>query len=626
MTVDESPAPTVPAHAPARPAMTTSELADNLSKISTEDVSGSIPQRPDDNRSGALQSARAESSPEPDIPLSARTKQGATGRSSTSAPATPVPDQSVPPSRDEPPPHPQKFLAPNIQKTIEPMPLHDALRAVVMLRLQCDRQTQEERVTPILLDNLSKTEPPMPSVATPEDVIREVTTGERKKAREEVFGGTRESLQVRFAKRQEDLAVKVAHLREEYLGLHKQWLVHCNKLDDVAKAIALQEAAATAGRTTRRSLATMGDAVRSDLEMEQIIASLGNEEMTDANHLGAKNAAVIPDMISVTRGAVDYLFDDTNNEVEDPATYYAPTTGIDDWTEDEVTVFLDKFAETPKQFGIIADALPNKTPAQCVTFYYLHKNKHIDFRQVVARRAQKRKRGGRKQKSNALLADIRKRDDEVSAAAPARRRRAPAGSSSTAEPRRGSGRRGAAAVQAEDTPDGTPTPEPDNEPRKRRRRVAARATVAEQEEGAEDAVSVITIPLYLNAEILFCCRRQSRNLRNVLGNHAGRRIRPGLPLPRHPLPRPLWRHRHSQICQRWIQWIALLRLRSSQTKPVRRCRGNLLGQIVVGLSTTRVRPVNYLVYDRPNIRRRSLPSAACSTRRRFQENCGFDAQ
>ncbi|KIP04487.1 hypothetical protein PHLGIDRAFT_39650, partial [Phlebiopsis gigantea 11061_1 CR5-6] len=232
--------------------------------------------------------------------------------------------------------------------------LHEALRAVVMIRLQRDRQTQEERVTPILLDNLSKVgPPPMPSVDSPDDVIREVTTGPRKKKREERCSDTKQSLQVRFAQRQADLTAKVAKLREEYMGLHRQWLMHCGRLDDVAKAIALQEAAATAGRTTRRSLATMGDAVRSDLEMEQIIASLGTEEMTDANHLGAKNAAVIPDMITVLQGDIDYRYDDNNNEVENPLAYYAPKTGIDDWTEEEVSVFLDKFGEFPKQFGII---------------------------------------------------------------------------------------------------------------------------------------------------------------------------------------------------------------------------------------------------------------------------------
>lgn len=269
------------------------------------------------------------------------------------------------------------------------------------------------------------------------------------------------------------------------MDLHEQWLVHCSKLDDVAKTVALQEAAATAGRTTRRSLATMGDAVRSDLEMEQIIASLGTEEMTDANILGAKNAAVIPDMIVMEAGEIEYTFDDTNNEVDRPAEYYSPATCIEDWTDEEVEVFVEKFAEFPKQFGIIADFLPHKTTAQCVSFYYLHKHKHIDFRKVVARRARgvKRKRGGRKHKSNGLLSDIRQRDDEVSSTG---RRRRGADFLPIPEPRKTSTRR--AAIQFENTPTATPTPEPEGEPRKRRRRAVVRASVTGQEDGNDDQV------------------------------------------------------------------------------------------------------------------------------------------
>ncbi|EKM57593.1 uncharacterized protein PHACADRAFT_251288 [Phanerochaete carnosa HHB-10118-sp] len=396
-----------------------------------------------------------------------------------SMPPTPILEQGEPAIPSE------RFLAPNIRPAAgESMPLQDVLRAVVMLRLQHDRQTKEERVTPVLLDNLSKVVPPaVPCM--PDDVIREVTAEMRHKERGRAHEETKHSLQVRFAQRQADLTNKVARLREEYLGLHKQWLVQCSKLDEAAKTLALQEAAATAGRTTRRSLATMGDAVRSDLEMEQIIASLGNEELTDATHLGAKNAAVIPDMTSVTKGEVECLYDDTNNEVENPAEYYAPTTGIDDWTEEEVAVFLDKFADFPKQFGIIADFLPYKTPTQCVTFYYLHKNKHIDFRQVVARRAVKRKRGGRKQKSNALLADIRKRDEETFANGTSRRRRVPP-AAANGESKRATARRCAAIVQ-EDPATGTPTPEPENEPRKRRRRAPQRIMAADQDETVEEA-------------------------------------------------------------------------------------------------------------------------------------------
>ncbi|THG93035.1 hypothetical protein EW026_g8082 [Hermanssonia centrifuga] len=416
-----------------------------------------------------------EDSLEAEIPLAQQVKRNSMIHSTPSAPPTPAPGPSEPPSRGE---LHQPEPAPDI-------PLSEALRMVVAMRLQLDRQTQEERVDPVLRDNLSKVKStPVPSHTSPEALVREVTSGERLISREATFETAKPSLQVRFALRQADLSDKVQRLKGEYLALHEQWRIHCGKLDDVARAMALQEAAATAGRTTRRSAATMGDAVRSDLEMEQIIASLGNEELTDANHLGARNAAVIPDMFTVSRGEIDYFFDDTNNEVQNPKEYYTPHTRMEDWTDEEISILVEKFAECPKQFGTIARSLPNKTAAECVAFYYLHKHKHIDFRKVVARKqASKRRRGGRKQKSNALLADILKRDDEVHATDGSNRRKRTSVVPGV-ELRRGPRRN---VILADHTPTGTPTPEPEAESRKRKRRITVRtADSVEQDEVNED--------------------------------------------------------------------------------------------------------------------------------------------
>ncbi|KAJ3548047.1 hypothetical protein NM688_g5342 [Phlebia brevispora] len=407
-----------------------------------------------------------DASPEPDIPLAVQHRRSSASNAPSPAEAS-FGENML--SRPETPPG-------------EPIPLSEALRMIVAVRLQQDRQTQEERVDPILQDNLSKVERlPTPEPTSPEAVVQEVGSPSRTKQREETFFSHKPSLEVRFAQRQTDLNEKVHYLKEQYLELHERWLVQCGKLDEVARQIALQEAAATAGRTTRRSAASMGDAVRSDLEMEQIIASLGNEELTDANHLGARNAAKIPDMITVTSGEVEYLYDDTNNEVENPSEFYVPHTHAEDWTDEEITTLVEKFAEFPKQFGIIADFLPNKTAAECVAFYYLHKHKHIDFRKVVARRAaSKRRRGGRKQKSNALLTDIMKHDDEVHASSGSGKRR-------RTVPLPGEPRKGRRNAHDKQTPTATPTPEPDGDTRKRKRRTTTKAAVAaEQDEGNDD--------------------------------------------------------------------------------------------------------------------------------------------
>ena len=397
---------------------------------------------------------------------------------------------------------------PSLDRIVTEIPLSEALRMVARLRYRHDPITQEARIEPILISNrqlVDTEEPP----ASPEEksVVEAVAEKEQQQASEGAYEGTKHSLRKRFAQHQAVLAEKVARLRKEYLALHEKWLVHCAKLDEVARNSALEEAAAAACRTTRRT-AAMGDAVRTDLEMEQILASLGNEELTDANHLSAKNGADIPDMVSVTRGRVEYIYDDTNNLVEDPHDFYKLETGIDDWTEDERTTMIEHYAKHPKQFGFIADALSNKTPAQCVSFYYLQKNTTIDFRKAVAQfnTIGKRRRSGRKQKGNALLADILKHDDEVSqnagSSGSGRRKRGaastPVPTSATTETPDPSKKGGASTSRrgtAQNTPTATPTPDPEPMPKRPRRRAnpTARAAAAKEQEPVEEgSVSVIS--------------------------------------------------------------------------------------------------------------------------------------
>ena len=367
--------------------------------------------------------------------------------------------------------------------------LRDALIHVVASRAVHDYHRRDERVAPILLSNLSIAEPSPggdgPATTLMQEFMEPSRVQQRKNLRYEMLPSA-----FRFVgEHGEVVGEKVARLKAEYLELQTKWLEHCAKLDEEARANSPEDTVTTSGRTTRRSAATLGDAVRSDLEMEQIIATLGNEDLTDANHLAMRNAATLPDMISVTRGRVDFVYDNTNNLVLDAPEFYRQRTGIDDWTEEEKQVFLKAYAAHPKQFGIIAESLPNKTASQCVLFYYLHKKKHIDFRKVILHYAPKTRKGGRrtdKQRGNALLADIMRHDAEVShdrgsgtPEAPKKRRpgRPP-------NPRR---------TQVAETPNTTPTPvaTPDPEPVQRSRagrRVSTRTPLIVEDDATEEEV------------------------------------------------------------------------------------------------------------------------------------------
>lgn len=440
----------------------------------------------------------------PDPPLS---KQNA------DSPIPPVTRTTSPPP-PIPPTQPPLRPPPVIDFTIEDVPplaeaktLNDALRVVVMTRLLRETQTQEERVEPVLLANrtVCATAPSDRKSTSAGELIAEVIEGDRQKSRLESFSHSKGTLVERFEDRQKALSEKVERLKAEYLVLQEKWDAHCAALDDQSKPnqAEVETAVPTGGRSTRRSAANLGDAVRSDLEMQQIINSLGNDEATDPAQLSVRNLAIIPDMISVERGAVDYTYDDTNLRVWNPIEFYGPHTGIDDWTPEEKEIFLDKYAAFPKQFGIIADYLPHKTAGQCVDYYYLHKKRLIDFRKIISQYAPNKRRRRRtdKRKGNALLTDIRQHDADMhrDSASPAltgsgRAARGKAASTSAMgppeprEPRRPSARR----AQLETTPTSTPTPEPEARPRKRRatQQPSSRSTLVSQEEPEEEPAPV----------------------------------------------------------------------------------------------------------------------------------------
>ena len=356
--------------------------------------------------------------------------------------------------------------------------LTEALHMVVSARQQLDVQTRGERVNPIILSNRAMAAPlPNDLVPSADTLVQEVLAGQRVEDTIQAFEShVRNSLVANMAFRQETVDEKVVRLRKEYLALHREWIARCIELDNSHRVDpAAGEVAAVPARTTRRSAAVLGDAVRSDLEMEQIIASLGNDELYDPAHLALRNVAIIPDMISVTRGKVDAVFDDTNNAVHDPQSFFDPSPGLAEWTDDEVEIYKQRFAKYPKQFGHIAVGLAHKTQAQCVQFYYLHKKALIDFREAIITYGQsKRRRGGRKtdKKKGGLLADIRQHDAEVSKGQDSVKRRAGAVGRRRRESARTGPRRSSTALQQEEqTPATTPTPEPEPEsvrPKRRR--------------------------------------------------------------------------------------------------------------------------------------------------------------
>ncbi|KAJ1032504.1 hypothetical protein NDA16_000528 [Ustilago loliicola] len=248
--------------------------------------------------------------------------------------------------------------------------------------------------------------------------------------------------------RKKRLNEKVESLKKRYRSINEEWKVHCSRLDRIAErrellrrppvntpagtpgAFGVEDpspgtggggmlgAPLSTGRANRRreqaGFAGFGDAVRSEAEFLEILASLENADMQDPNMRAARTTATAPDMFIDPDS--DHLtklrYDDVNGFVADPLAFYLDEFDPDVWSEEEKAIFARRYALWPKQFGKIAQALPHKTPAQCVRYYYLNKKvPGNDFKALAAARNRERKRKARvkpkKAKGSALMADLK---------------------------------------------------------------------------------------------------------------------------------------------------------------------------------------------------------------------------
>ena len=281
-----------------------------------------------------------------------------------------------------------------------------------------------------------------------------------------------------FAGRDDRRRDKAIALRRRYKALNHDWKAHCARLDKLRDRVHRREqhpglggssSAATApqtpsidsagmpfypepvtpgpshglgggglfgggisSRANRRSaggagaaFGGYGDAVRSEAEFLEILASLETADLRDPDARAARTAAVVPDMVvdpAERREVLELAFDDGRYLVDDPVDTYGIDQPLDVWTEDEVETFCKRYAAHPKQFGKIAADLADKSTAQCVMFYYRMKNT-IDFRSLSDRRGRdgRRKKGKKRPeggKGSSLLSNLNKKPRMAAPPAP----------------------------------------------------------------------------------------------------------------------------------------------------------------------------------------------------------------
>ena len=118
--------------------------------------------------------------------------------------------------------------------------------------------------------------------------------------------------------------------------------------------------------------------------------------------------AVIPDMYwnDEEKAAVQFLDTSGYVPVNKLVSAWKVLPPVNNFTQEEHELFEKRYLELPKQWGKVAEAIPNRDFGTCIQYYYL-KKKTLNLKEKLKRQPKKRKRGGRgKQRSSALVSEL----------------------------------------------------------------------------------------------------------------------------------------------------------------------------------------------------------------------------
>jgi len=197
--------------------------------------------------------------------------------------------------------------------------------------------------------------------------------------------------------------------------------------DDAAADLAATKSSTPGPNSKPETQRRTGNRFATELEYQRVLQESRQEAIKTQDEVdrGVREAtasakeATIPDMCWDQEQWDEYLFRDYTHLVPFDRAINILQCGepIDNFTEEETELFLKAYLEYPKQWGKIAEALPQRDYKACIQHYYLKKHT-IHFKDKLkkqGKRGKGRAKGtaakGAKPKSNALIADIVSRDD-----------------------------------------------------------------------------------------------------------------------------------------------------------------------------------------------------------------------
>ncbi|KAG9257450.1 myb-like DNA-binding domain-containing protein [Emericellopsis atlantica] len=170
---------------------------------------------------------------------------------------------------------------------------------------------------------------------------------------------------------------------------------------------ATPEPAKPEGRSARRfgSERDLELALQASLQ-EQTEREEREKKTQSGKHRGDKEAE-IPDMYWGTEEQMKEQFFDTSGWV--PSNRLVSTWEVlpptNNFTPEEAELFEKRYLELPKQWGKVAEVVPNRDFGTCIQYYYLMK-RELNLKEKLRRQPKKRKKGRGKQRSSALVSEL----------------------------------------------------------------------------------------------------------------------------------------------------------------------------------------------------------------------------
>ena len=96
-------------------------------------------------------------------------------------------------------------------------------------------------------------------------------------------------------------------------------------------------------------------------------------------------------------------FTNNNGLMRDPMQVHKEKEYVNMWTEAEKETFVEKFLQSPKNFGMISQYLDRKTVSDCVQYYYLSK-KAVNYKQLLRKTRQRPRQRRTQQPQGEVLA------------------------------------------------------------------------------------------------------------------------------------------------------------------------------------------------------------------------------